>query len=187
LGARYINYKLSRSSNKTLNYQRAPLIITIGLVAIVMLAGLAYAFSPSQATEQQARSDFAAAFKLLHSANVAGATNPELSNLTQQLNAALKMIDDSEVLDKQGKAADANALRSQAISLLNTVPKEAADLRASAEQRTSQERILTYLLAPIMAGLVVLAYHYGGKAYRRYRIARTMGMKVKVKPNAKNK
>ena len=120
-------------------------------------------------------------------ANLAGAANPELSNLTKQLNEALKLIDNSEMLDQQGRGADADALRSQAISLLAAMPTEAANLQTRVEQRAAQEKLLSYLLAPIMAGLVVLAYHFGGRVYQRYRVARTMSMKVRVKPNANKK
>lgn len=154
---------------------------------IVAALSFTQASSPSQVTDVQARAEFAAAFKLVHSANLAGATNPELSNLTQQLNAASRLLDEANMLDKQGRSADANTLRAQAISLLDTIPTQASNLQAQAEQRSFQERALAYLLAPIMAGFVVLAYHYAGKAYWRYRIARTMGMRIKVKPNANKK
>jgi hypothetical protein len=161
-------------------------VVTISLALVATLA-LVHSSFPLQVTDVQVRSNFAASFKAVQSANLAGATNSELSNLTQQLNAALKLIDNSELLDQQGRGADADALSSQAISLLGAIPTEAANLRARAEQRTAQERLLSYLLVPIIAGLVVLAYHFGGRAHQRYRVARTMSMKVRVKPNANKK
>lgn len=154
---------------------------------IVATLSFARATSPTQVTGPQAQSEFAAAFKVVHSANLAGATNAELSNITLRMNAALRLMDNADILDKQGKSQDAARLRAEAISLLATIPTQATNLQAKAEQRTSQEQALAYLLAPILAGLVVLAYYYGGKAYKRYRVARMMGMGVKVKSNANKK
>jgi hypothetical protein len=136
-------------------------------------------------TGVQARAEFAAAFKVVQSANLAGATNSELSNLTQQLNAALRLLDEADMLDKQGKSGDADQLRAQAVSILGTIPIQARSVQSQAERRAFQERALAYLLAPIVAAFAVLVYHYGRKAYRRYRIARTMTFRVKVTPDAK--
>jgi len=149
------------------------------------MLSFAYATSPAQVTGPQARSEFAAAFEVVHSANLAGATNAELSNLTLQMNAALRLMDKADILDKQGRSGDATRLRAEAISLLDTIQTQATNLQAKAQQRASQEQALAYLLAPILAGLVVLAYHEGRKIYKRYRVARMMDMGVKVKPNAK--
>jgi hypothetical protein len=154
------------------------------VVATLSFAG---ATSPTQVTGPQARSEFAAAFEVVQSANLAGATNAELSNLTLRMNAALRLMDNADILDKEGRSQDGARLRAEAISFLDTIPTQATNLQAKAEQRTSQERVLAYLLAPILAGLVVVAYHYGRRGYKRYRVARMMYMGVKVKSDANKK
>jgi hypothetical protein len=187
MSPRYVNhFKISRSRRTFLPHRRVLLLAASGLV-IVALLSFAHASSPSQATDVQARTEFSAAFKLVRSASLAGATNAELSSLTQQLNAALRMMNDAAILDKEGRGGDAEGLRSRALTILNNVSAQATSLQAQAGQRAFQQRALAYSLASIMAGFVVLGYHYGLKAYRRYRIARTMSMRFRVNPNANKK
>jgi hypothetical protein len=154
------------------------------------MAFLAMAQAPSlqaQALTQDARAKFLQTFTLLQAADVAGATNQELSASVQKLNRALQLLNSADQLEKQGQSKAAGDNVQQAEQLLNATQSDAVALQAQAQSRRQQQNIITYALAPIMAFLTALLYHYGGRAYRRYRVTRTMKMRVRVKPTESKK
>ena len=161
------------------------LAVAVILVTLSVIP-LAYQITPTQQTTPTiAQGKFVEALKAVQAANQAGATNTELSQDVRDLNAALSMINQSEHLENQGNTLEANNLAQQALSVLTNVESSAANLQASAEARSLQNRIVTYALAPILSLIVVLLFHYGSISYRKYRAARVMKMIVRVKHNEK--
>ena len=161
------------------------LAATVLLVTISVIP-LAYQAAPAQQTTPTiAQAKFVEALKAVQTANVAGATSTELSQDVRDLNVALSMINASEQFQKEGNILEANNLAQQALSLLTSVESSATDLQARAEARSQQNRNLTYALVPILSLLVVLIFHYGLVSLRKYRAARMMKMRVRVKHNEK--
>jgi hypothetical protein len=163
----------------------------VALVAILFLIGIiavAHATYPRQEpTGQDVSSKLFETVRVVQAANLAGATNNELSGSVEKLNEALRLIESANELQKRGQLSDANNAAQEALQILSNVQSEALSLQEKAQTRSQQQRLLTYALAPIMAFLSVLIYHYGGRAYRRYRVTKTMNMRVTVKPNARKK
>lgn len=158
----------------------AVLLVTISVIP------LAYQVAPTQQTTPTiAQAKFVEALKAVRAANLAGASNTELSQDVRDLNVALSMIDQSEQFQKEGNILEANNLAQQAFTLLTNVESSATNLQARAEARSQQNRNLTYALVPVLSLLVVLIFHYGLISLRKYRAARMMKMRVKVKHNEK--
>jgi hypothetical protein len=163
---------------------------TGALLGIVALLAMTVIMSPDvgqslQASlTNQARTDFFATVTLVGLADLSGATNDELAGPAERLNQALRLIELSEELDRMGNSPDADAAARQAIQILTDVNSDAASLQSQAERRTLEGRILTYAAAPILAVFVVLAYHLLLIANRRYRKARIMSMRIRVKSPA---
>jgi vacuolar-type H+-ATPase subunit H len=156
------------------------------MLFLVGIIAFAQATTPKQLPQtHDAESKFLETLELLQAANLAGATNDELSGSVQKLNEALSLIESANQLEKQGQLSDANNAAQKALQILSSAQSEALALQEKAQARTQQQKLLTYVLAPIMAFLTVLVYHYGRKANRRYRITKTMNMRVRVRPNVK--
>lgn len=155
------------------------------MLFLVGAIAFAQATAPTQQLPtQDAQSKFLETLKIVQAANLAGASNTELSDSVEKLNQALRLIESANQLEEQGQLSDANNAAQQAQQILSSVQSEALALQEKAQTRTQQQKMLTYVLAPIMAFLTVLVYHYGRRAHRRYRITKTMNMRVTVRPNA---
>ncbi len=166
--------------------KRLIIVVAVAILFLVGIIAFAQATTPKQLPPtQDAQSKLLETVKLVQSANLAGASNAELSKSVEKLNEALRLIESANQLEKQGQLSDANNATQQALQILSSVQSEAVALQEKAQARTQQQRLLTYALAPLMAILTVLVYHYGGQAYRRYRVAKTMNMRVRVRPNVK--
>ena len=168
------------------NRLRVPAIIIVAL-GLIALTAIAQTATLQAQTIQDARAKLLETFTLVRAANIAGATNQELSGSVQKLNQALQLLDSADQLGKQGQSAAASSYVQQAEQLLSTVQSDAVALQTKAQNRSQQQKLMTYALAPIMAFLTTLIYYYGGRAYRRYRITKTMNMRVRVKPTGAKK
>lgn len=156
------------------------------MLFLVGAIAFAQATAPTQQLPtQDAQSKFLETLKIVQAANLAGASNTELSDSVEKLNQALRLIQSANQLEERGQLTDANNAAQQAQQILSSVQSEALALQEKAQTRSQQQRLLTYALAPIMAFLTVLVYHYGRQAHRRYRITKTMNMRVTVRPNAR--
>jgi len=167
---------------------RSIMLAAVAILFIVWVIAAAQATHPKQAlASQDANTKFFETVRAVQTANLAGATNGELTGSVEKLNQALELIESANELEKRGQLSDANNAAQDTLQILVSVQSEALSLQEKAQTRSQQQRLLTYALAPIMAFLTVLVYHYGGQAYRRYRVAKTMNMRVRVKPDARKK
>jgi hypothetical protein len=147
---------------------------------------VAHATYPRQElTGQDVSSKLFETVRVVQAANLAGATDAELSDSVEKLNEALHLIETANQFESKGRLSDAHNTMQEAMRILSSVQSEASTLQEKAETRTQQQRLVAYALAPIMAIITMLGYHYGGQVYRRYRVTRTMKMRVRVRPNAK--
>jgi hypothetical protein len=164
------------------------MLALVTILFLIVVIAVAQATYPKQGLpSQDASAKLLETVKAVQTANLAGATNNELSGSVEKLNEALQLIESANALEKRGQVSDANNAEQEALQILSNVQSEALSLQEKAQTRNQQHRLLTYALAPIMALFTVLIYHYGGQAYRRYRVAKTMNMRVRVKPNARKK
>lgn len=167
---------------------RSIVLAAVAILFLVVVMTGAQATHPKQALpSQDADTKFLETVRTVQAANLAGTTNNELSGSVQKLNEALHLIESANALEKRGQLSDANNITQEALQILGGVQSEALSLQEKAQTRSQQQRLLTYSLAPIMAFLTVLIYHYGGHAYRRYKVTKTMNMRVRVKPDAHKK
>ncbi len=164
---------------------RTVLVAAVFLVTLSAIP-LAYQVTPFQtSTPEIAQTKFAAAVRAVQVANLAGATNSELTQDVQDLNVALNMIIRSEELERQSRSLEANNEAQQALSVLTNIQSSASALQARAQARNQQNKAITYALAPVFSLLVVFLFHYGLNSYRKYRTARMMNMRIRVRYNEK--
>ena len=161
------------------------MLAAVAILFLIVVVTAAQANYPKQALpNQDARTKFLETLKIVQAADFAGATNAELSSSVDKMNQALQLIESANLLEKRGQLSDANKAAQEALQILSSLQPRVLDIQEKAQTRSQQQRILTYVMAPVMAFLTVLAYHYGREAHRRYRVTKTMNMRVVVKPNA---
>ncbi len=164
------------------------MLATALFLATVLVIPFGFEAHPFQANPPQAtQAKFLEAFKAVQAASHAGATNSELSKDVSDLNEALSLMKQAQELNRLGKSVDANNVAQQSISLLVNVESSAVAMQGRAQARTQSTRVLDFTLAPIFSLLVVFCFHYGSYLYRRYRTARMMKMRIRVKNNERQK
>jgi len=120
------------------------------------------------------------AFASLRQAEVAGATQNELSDLVTLLNKTLELQDAINATPSSETEKRA-ALRTQIDQQLTDLETKAGQLQAVASQRTQMNNVLAYVSGGIVAALATVAYAYGLSFWRRYRVKRTFQMRISPK------
>ena len=124
---------------------------------------------------------FGNALLALQEAESAGASPAELSQLVTLLNNALELNRQAMALTRPDQAGQRAELLSQVDSTLTTVQNQAADLKVSASRRTAYDRTVTYVWGAVSAVLGTICYVLILSVYEKYRVKRTLQMKVILK------
>jgi len=117
----------------------------------------------------------------VHKTEEAGATSSEVSELTALLNQVVGLNEEAIKLSAPSDAQRRAELMGEANQLLTSVQTKANQLQAVASQRTLTSTLLAYVTGAVAAFLGTLAYAYGLRFWRRYRIKRTFEMKISPK------
>jgi hypothetical protein len=123
---------------------------------------------------------FGQAIVAVNNAEAAGATSNETAPLVTMLNKALELNQEASSLPTN-QTDQRNALLSTVNQILTNVTDQANDLTATSTQRTYTNKIITYLTGLVVAAVGTFAYAFGVELYKRYRIKRTLPMRVKRK------
>lgn len=137
-------------------------------------------FAASQAIEPLGP-EFGRAFKAVQIAELAGARPSEVSQLVANLNKALELNRQAVKLNVPGESEKRHELLAQVDQILTTVQADGSELAVSSAQRSYNDRVLTYLWAAIAAILGTLIYGLTASFYQKYRIKRTMQMRISHK------
>ena len=157
-----------------LRIRKIPILALLVVVSFIAVQ----AFAASQ-TVETLQPGFGQAIVAVHSAEMAGATPSDISDLVSLLNKALEMNQEAQ---QPNTPADERAqLIAQVNQTLATVQTKAADLTSIYQERTSMDRIVAYIIGAAIALLGTILYEFAVVFYQRYRVGRTFDMRVKRK------
>jgi len=159
-----------------LRHSRLPLILAF----TVLLLAVIYPIVQVKSQTESLRPGFNNAISSLQQAESAGARPSELSDLVVLLNTALDLNRQAIALkpDQIDKRAE---LLAQVDQILTNVQTRSTELRTTVAQRTSIDRMLTYIWGFSAAILGTICCTIILSAYQRFRIRRTFNMKVTLK------
>jgi hypothetical protein len=123
---------------------------------------------------------FGQAIVAVNNAEAAGATPNETVPLVAMLNRALELNEEASSLPTN-QTDQRNALLSTVNQILTNVTNQANDLTTTSAQRTYTNTIMTYVSGIAAAVVGTFAYVFGVEFYQRYRIKRTLQMRIKAK------
>ena len=156
---------------------KLPLIVAVTVLTIMVTQPIMLVTSQTESLEP----GFGEAIAALQQAEAAGATPRELSQLVALLNTALELNRKALTLTSPDQAEERAGLLARVNLILAAVQNRAVDLRATASERTSSSRILTYVWGAVAAILGTICCAFALSIYQRYRIKRTFQMKVTLK------
>ena len=157
---------------------RRILIFTIALL-LILVAVHSNTSTYLRADEIQPR--FNQAITQVRLTESAGATQSEITELLTTLNKALDLNEQALKLTSPNEAQRRAELLTQVSAMLNDVQSRASALETVASQRTRTNTVLAYVYGGIAAAVGTFAYASLFAFYRRYRIKRTLQMKVTPK------
>ena len=150
------------------------LILSISvLVAAIMISPL----YPLAQINQSLQPSLGQAIVAVNNAEAAGATPNEIAPLVAMLNKALELNQGASNLPAN-QTEGRNAVLSSVNQILTNVANQANDLTTTSAQRTYTNKILTYATGLVLAAVGTLAYIFGVELHKRYRIKRTLQMRV---------
>jgi hypothetical protein len=153
---------------------------TFALLMLIIALSIPVGLVVSQ-TSSGLESGFNQALLQVRSAEAAGATPSELSSLVVSLNKALQLNEQAMRLTDPASSQQRAQLLKQVDQILGHVHDNALALQVTASDRTSLNLILAYVGGGVAAVLGTLAYALSLSLWRRYRVKRTLQMKLKPK------
>lgn len=152
----------------------------IAILLVILSLAISLGSVISQSTSK-AEPGFGAALSSVHQAELAGATADEIRPLVTELNNALKLNLEALRLTSPAQSANRSALLGQVDHTLINVQSNANDLQSSAAQRTFTNKVVTYIFGIVAAAVLTFVYAYGRGLWRRYRVKRTLQMRIVLK------
>lgn len=150
------------------------LILTISILIAVTMISPQY---PLAQINQPLQPSLGQAIAAVNDAEAAGASPNETAPLVTLLNKALELNREASSLPTN-QTEQRNAILSSANQILTSVANQANDLTTTSAQRTYTNKILTYVTGLVLAVVGTFAYVFGAEFYKRYRIKRTLEMRV---------
>ena len=151
----------------------ASLALTSAILITIIILSTHYSRAQLNAT-----SGFGQAIVAVNNAEAAGATSNETAPLVVMLNKALELNQEASSLPTN-QTDQRNALLSTVNQILTDVTNQANDLTATSTQRTYTNKIMTYVSGIVVAAVGTFVYVFGLEFYQRYRIKRTLQMRVR--------
>lgn len=150
------------------------LILTIAiLVAVTMISSL----YPLAQMNQPLQPSLGQAIVAVNNAEAAGATPNETAPLVTLLNKALELNQEASSLPTN-QTEQRNATLSSVNQILTNVTNQANDLTTTSARRAYTNKIMTYVSGVVVAVVGTFAYVFGVEFYQRYRIKRTLQMRI---------
>ena len=142
-----------------------------GLVIVAML--------PISQTEAEAK--VVDAYLAIYEADIAGAEEVKLRDLSSKLNGALNMTREAQDLERQGRSAEASNLLGRATVACDETIAQARLLREEASRQSFYNRVIAFALAPTLALLTTVGLHFGYRWWRRREIEQIFRMEIRLK------
>jgi hypothetical protein len=117
----------------------------------------------------------------VRSAETAGGTPSEIASLVETLNRALTLNEQALQLTDPSSAGQRAQLLVQVDQMLLRVEDNAKQLQVVASERTNVNRIVAYVAGGAAALLATFAYALCLSFWKRYRVKRTLQMKITPK------
>ncbi len=155
-----------------------PFSLMLFITAIILVLATNSLIAQSQPETFQTRLN--KSLLLVHQAESAGATPEEVGELTQLLNKALE-IDDAIHQIAPSDQQRRTQLDVQLKDVFDTLENRAVQLETSASQRTLTTKVVAYASAGFAALALTGAYILGLAFWGKYRIKRTLRMRISPK------
>ena len=153
------------------------LLLTVSiLIAIVTIQPF---FSRAQ-INVPLQQGFDQAIVAVNNAEAAGATPDETAPLVTLLNKALELNQEASSLPSN-QSAQRDALLSSVNQILMNATNQANDLATASAQTTYTKKVVTYVTGLTLAVVGTFAYAFVVEVYQRYRIKRTLQMRIRSK------
>ncbi len=155
-----------------------PISLILLITAIILVLATNSLIAQSQPETFQTRLN--KSLLLVHQAESAGATPAEVGELIQLLNKALEIDDAIHQLasnDQQRRTQ----LDAQLKDVFDTLETRAVQLETSASQRALTSKVIAYVSAGFAALALTGAYILGIAFWRKYRVKRTLRMRISPK------
>jgi nucleotidyltransferase/DNA polymerase involved in DNA repair len=146
------------------------------VVSILLLLVACSSLASSQPTDEL-QPHFNEAIVQVHRAEAAGATPSEVAELVLLLNKALE-INEAALALNPSDAQHRISLLSQVDGILLDVQSRATQLERSGARRMATTKTMLYVVGGVGAFLSTIVYAWGVSLFHRYRIKRTLQMKV---------
>ncbi|HXX73174.1 MAG TPA: hypothetical protein VEI80_05710 [Candidatus Acidoferrales bacterium] len=153
------------------------LMFTSAVLILAIMMAPQYSQAQFNSTLQPSVSRAIAA---VNNAEAAGATTKETAPLVAMLNEALALNSEASNLPPN-QTTQRNALFSSVNQILTTVTNQANNLTTTSTQRTYTNKIITYVTGVVAAIVGTFVCVFGVEFYQRYRIKRTLQMRIKRK------
>jgi hypothetical protein len=153
---------------------------TLVLIMLILTPSILLADVASQ-TPVVLQPGFNQALLEVRKAEADGATATEMNDLVGYLNRALNLNRQAMQLTGLSNAQQREKLLAQVDQDLSVIRQRAGVYQAEASQRTFWNHVLAYLAGGVAALLATIAYALILAFYRRYRVKRTMQMKISPK------
>jgi hypothetical protein len=159
-------------------YSEAP-AMSLRIIALIILA-IAPCFLVNMGSQASSglQPGFNEAILDVQKAEAAGATANETGDLVRSLNRALNLSEQSLQLTGPSSAAQRTQLLGQVNQILFTVDASARRLQIAASQRATKDRIVAYAAGAAVALIATFVYALCISFSRRYRVKRTLQMRI---------
>jgi hypothetical protein len=152
--------------------------LAIAAAALTVLTLIAMSQFVSSAQQAPLQPGFGYAITAVNQAEAAGATRAEIAPLVNLLNNALELDHEAQqTLDQSARTQ----LLSQVDQILTTVENQAKMLTAASSQRTQSNHLFSYVVGVLAALVGTIVYALAALTYRKYRIKRTLQMRIRAK------
>lgn len=157
--------------------------MSLRIVALIILA-LAPFFLVVNAMSQAPiglQPGFNQALLEVRNAEAAGATSSEVAGLVGSLNRALELNERALRLTDPSSAAQRAQILAQVNQTVLNVENSAKQLQIVVSQRAAVNHVVAYVAGGVAAILATFSYALCLSFYRKYRVKRTMQMKITPK------
>jgi hypothetical protein len=148
--------------------------LLILLSAVILFLILFRAATVSSQAVDQLPPGFSQALSAVRGAEAAGATPAEIAPLVGLLNSALQLNAEAT----NASSPTRSQLQAQVSNQLATVQSRAGQLESVASRRTFMDDVISYLSGGVGALIATVVCAYCLSFWRKYRVKRTLQMKI---------
>jgi len=156
-------------------------LVLVSALAAIQLQDELLTAAPSPISPSEAQRRLVETFLAVREADIAGAGELGLRELSSRLNEALNATREAEELEMQGRSAEASKLYTRAVAACDEILASARLLREEALRQSFYNRIIAFTLAPVLAFVTTIVLHFGYRWWRRREVRRIFSMEIHLK------